>query len=45
MGIIHFGHYVEKTAHGTELPRIFCAGISPLKLGVVLVFNMLKMEV
>ena len=37
MGIIkkkYFGH----SAPGTELPRIFFAGIGPLQLGVVLVF-------
>jgi len=34
---IRFGHYVGKYASCTEFPRIFCAGIGPLQLGVVLV--------
>ena len=33
---IHFGPF-EDTAPGTDLCRIFCAGIGPLPLGVVLV--------
>ena len=39
MGIIniHSEHYVGNTAPGTEFPYIFCAGIGPLQLGVVLV--------
>ena len=39
MGItkIHFDHCVGNMSPGTELPCIFCAGISPLQLGVVLV--------
>ena len=37
-GIIkfHFWHYVGTVAPGTQYPRIFCAGIRPLQLGVVL---------
>ena len=34
---IIFGIMSENTAPGTECPRIFCAGIGPLQLGVVLV--------
>ena len=34
---IHFGVVSENTTLSTELPRDFCAGISPLQLGVVLV--------
>ena len=34
---IHFG---ENTTPSIELPRDFCAGICPLQLGVVLVFEM-----
>ena len=34
---IHLGHRVENTTPDTELPRVFCAGIGPLQLGVVLV--------
>ena len=34
---IYLGHYVGKTAPGTECPNIFCGGIGPLQLGVVLV--------
>ena len=29
----------ENTTPVTEIPRIFCAGIGPLQLGVVLVFS------
>ena len=39
---IHFGIVWENMTHSTELPRDFCAGISPLQLGVVLVFNKIK---
>ena len=35
---IHFGYNVGKYGPGTEFPRIFCAGIGPMQLGVVLVF-------
>jgi len=28
----------ENKAPGTEFPRIFCAGIGPLQLGIVLVY-------
>ena len=38
----------ENTTPGTELPSIFCAGIGPLQLGVVLVLpliNLLKLKV
>ena len=38
---IHFGHRVEKYDPSTELPYDFCAGIGPLQLGVVFVFDML----
>ena len=34
---IHFWHRVGGTTPSTELPRDFCAGISSLQLGVVLV--------
>ena len=34
---VHFWNCVGKSALGTELARIFCAGIGPLQLGVVLV--------
>ena len=39
MGIIkiNFGHCVGKYGPGPKLPNIFCAGIGPLQLGVVLV--------
>ena len=33
---IHFGHC--NTTPSTELPIYFCAGIGPLRLGVVVVF-------
>ena len=36
-----FGHMWENTASGTEFPHIFCDGIGPLQLGVVLVFLMI----
>ena len=32
-------------APGTEFPHDFCAGISPLQLGVVLVFFIFKVDV
>ena len=32
MGIVS-----ENTAPGTEFPRVFCVGIGPLQLGIVLV--------
>ena len=35
---IHLGVMWENSSPGTELSRIFCAGIGPLQLGVVLVF-------
>ena len=38
---IHFGHYVGKCGTGTEFSHIFCAGIGPLQLGVVLVLIIL----
>ena len=43
MGIIqiHFGHYVGDAATDTEFLRIFCVGMGPLQLGVVLVSNVL----
>lgn len=39
MGIIkiHFGHNVAKYTQGMECPHIFCAGVGPLQLSVVLV--------
>ena len=41
MGIkkIDFEHYEGKYAPSTEFPRIFCAGIGPLQLSVVLLFQ------
>ena len=33
---------MENTALGTEFARIFCAGIGPLQLGVVLVYLLFK---
>ena len=32
----------EKTTPSTELPRVFCAGIGPLQLGVVLVISIIN---
>ena len=34
----------ENTTPSPELPRVFCAGIGPLHLGVVLVFYKSKAE-
>ena len=46
MGIIqiHFWHYVGNTVPVTGLPRIFCVGIGPQQLGVVLVFHFFKIH-
>ena len=33
------GTVLGNTASGTKLPHIFCAGIGPLQLGVVLVLS------
>ena len=39
---IHFGHRINTTP-GTEVLRIFCAGIDLLQIGIVLVFNFSSM--
>ena len=41
---IHFGHRTGKYNPLYELHRDFCAGIGPLQLGVVLVFNFFRIE-
>ena len=39
-----FGIMLENMAIGTEFPRILCAGIGPLQLGIVLVFLILTWQ-